>query len=91
MNKTELIAITAEQTGMTKKDTERVLNTLLDAISRELTDHKKVQLSGFGTFEVKYREARMGRNPQTHEPCDIAATWVPVFKPGKTLRDSMAE
>ncbi len=91
MNKTELISITAEQTGMTKKDTERVLNAALDAITEVLGDHEKVQLSGFGTFEVKYREKRMGRNPRTLEPSVIAPSWVPVFKPGKALRESMAK
>ena len=87
MNKSELIAVTAENTGLTKKDTERVLNAALDAITAAMGSHEKVQLSGFGTFEVKFREARMGRNPQTREPSQIPAGWVPAFKPSKALRD----
>ena len=87
MNKSELIAVTAESTGLTKKDAERVLNAALDAIAASMTDHEKVQLSGFGTFEVKYREARMGRNPQTNEPTGIPAAWVPSFKPSRALRE----
>ena len=87
MNKSELIAVTAENTGLTKKDAERVVNAALDAITSAMGQHEKVQLSGFGTFEIKYREARMGRNPQTKEPSVIPATWVPSFKPSKALRD----
>ena len=87
MNKSELIAVTAESTGLTKKDAERVLNAALDAITEAMTDHEKVQLSGFGTFEVKFRESRMGRNPQTREPSEIPAAWVPSFKPSKALKD----
>ena len=79
MNKSELIAVTAENTGLTKKDTERVRNAA--------PDPEKVQLSGFGTFEIKYREARVGRNPRTKEPSQIPATYVPTFKPSKALRD----
>ena len=85
MNKSELIAVTAENTGLTKKDAERVLNAALDAITAAMADHEKVQLSGFGTFEIKYREARVGRNPRTKEPSDIPASWVPSFKPSKGL------
>ena len=91
MNKTELIAIAAENAGLTKKDTERVLNAALDAITAAMTEHEKVQLSGFGTFEIKYREARVGRNPRTKEPSDIPATWVPTFKPSKALRDLVGQ
>ena len=87
MNKTELIAVAAQAVGMTKKDTERVLNAALDAITAALVNGDKVQLSGFGTFEVKEREARIGRNPRTKEAIDIPATWVPSFKPSKALRD----
>ena len=87
MNKSELIAVTAENTGLTKKDAERVLNAALDAITANLADHEKVQLSGFGTFEIKYREARVGRNPQNKEPHDIPAAWVPSFKPSRSLRE----
>ena len=87
MNKSELIAVTAEHTGLTKKDAERVLNAALDAVTATLADREKVQLSGFGTFEVKYREARRGCNPQTGEPSVVPAAWVPSFKPSKALRD----
>ena len=91
MNKTELIAIAAEHAGLTKKDTERVLNAALDAITAAMGAHEKVQLSGFGTFEVKFREARMGRNPQTREPSQIPAAWVPSFKPSKALRELICQ
>ena len=74
MNKTELIAIAAENAGLTKKDTERVLNAAIDAISLALVKGEKVQLSGFGTFETKDREARIGRNPHTKEAIEIPAT-----------------
>ena len=87
MNKTELIAVAAEHAGLTKKDTERVLNAAIDAITASLVKGEKVQLSGFGTFEVKVREARMGRNPQTREPSEIPAAWVPSFKPSRGLRE----
>ena len=87
MNKTELIAIAAENAGLTKKDTERVLNAAIDAITLALVKGEKVQLSGFGTFETKDREARVGRNPHTKEAIEIPATKVPVFKPSKALRD----
>ncbi len=91
MNKSELIAVTAEHTGLTKKDAERVVNAALDAITAAMADHEKVQLSGFGTFEVKHREARMGRNPHTREAVEIEATWVPSFKPSKALKDLIAK
>lgn len=87
MNKTELITFTAQQTGLTKKDTERVLNAALDAITAAMTRGEKVQLSGFGAFDVKTREARLGRNPRTKESVEIPAARVPVFKPSKALRD----
>ena len=91
MNKSELIAVTAERTGLTKKDTERVFNAALDAITAAMADHEKVQLSGFGAFEVKFRESRMGRNPQTREPSEIPAAWGPAFKPSKALRDLIGQ
>jgi len=91
MNKTELIALTAERTGLTKKDTERVINAALDAVSAAMATGDKVQLSGFGAFDVKAREARVGRNPHTKEAIDIPATRVPVFKPSKALRDLIAK
>ena len=91
MNKTELIAIAAENAGLTKKDTERVLNAAIDAISLALIRGEKVQLSGFGTFETKDREARVGRNPHTKEAIEIPATRVPAFKASKALKDSVAK
>ena len=91
MNKTELIAIAAENAGLTKKDTERVLNAALDAITACLSEGEKVQLSGFGTFEAKEREARVGRNPHTKEAIEIPATRVPQFKASKALKDTVAK
>ena len=90
MNKTELIAKVAEIAGMTKKDTERVVNAALDAITAAMAEGDKVQLSGFGAFDVKDREKRIGRNPHTKESIEIPATKVPVFKPSKALRDIIA-
>ena len=87
MNKTDLISLTAEHTGLTKKDTERVVNAMLDTISAAMARGEKVQLSGFGAFDVKDREKRIGRNPHTKEAIEIPATRVPVFKPSKALRD----
>ena len=91
MNKTELISIAAESAGLTKKDTERVLNAALDAITASLSRGEKVQLSGFGTFETKDREARVGRNPHTSEAIEIPATRVPTFKASKSLKDAVAK
>ena len=91
MNKTELIAIAAENPGLTQKDTERVLNAALDAITLALVRGEKVQLSGFGTFETKDREARVGRNPHTKEAVEIPATRVPAFKASKALKDNIAK
>ena len=91
MNKTELNAVAAENAGMTRKDAERVLNAAIDAITLSLSKGEKVQLSGFGTFEVKAREARVGRNPHTREAIDIAATRVPAFKASKALKDIVAK
>ena len=91
MNKTELIAVAAESAGLTKKDTERVLNAAIDAITASLVKGEKVQISGFGTFETKDREARIGRNPHTKEAIDIPATRVPSFKASKALKDSVAK
>ena len=91
MNKTELIAITAENAGLTKKDTERLLNAAIDAITLALVRGEKVQLSGFGTFETKTREARVGRNPHTKEAIEIPATRVPAFKASKALKDNIAK
>ena len=89
MNKTELIAAAAENSGMTKKDTERVITAAIDAIAAELAKGNRVQLSGFGIFEVKHREARVGRNPRTKEAIEIPASRTPVFKPSKALKDTV--
>ena len=91
MNKTELIAAVAESAGLSKKDTERVVNAALDTITAALCKGEKVQISGFGTFEVKDREARVGRNPHTKEAIEIPATKVPGFKASKTLKDNVAK
>ena len=91
MNKTELIAAVAESAGLSKKDTERVVNAALDTITTALCKGEKVQISGFGTFEVKDREARGGRNPHTKEAIEIPATKVPGFKASKTLKDTVAK
>ena len=79
MNKTELITNTAQNAGVARKDAERVINAAIDAITAALVNGDKVQLSGFGSFEVKDREARVGRNPHTKEAIEIPATKVPVF------------
>ena len=91
MNKTELVAIVAENAGLTKKDAERVINASIDAITAALCKGEKVQLSGFGTFEAKEREPRIGRNPHTKEAIEIPATRVPVFKASKALKDMVAK
>ena len=91
MNKTELIAAVAEKAGMTKKDAERVVNATVEAITESLVKGDKVQVSGFGIFEVKDREARVGRNPRTKETIQIPATRLPVFKASKALKDTVAK
>ncbi len=91
MNKTELIAAVAERTGMSKKDTEAVIAAAVNTITAALADEEKVQLVGFGSFEVKKRAERTGLNPRTKEPVQIAATKVPVFKAGKALKDAVAK
>ena len=91
MNKTELIAATAEKAGLTKKDAERALNATFEAITESLVKGDKVSVSGFGIFEVKNREARVGRNPRTKETIQIPATKLPVFKASKALKDSVSK
>lgn len=91
MNKTELIAAVAEKTGLSKKDTESVITAALDVIAAALAEDEKVQLVGFGAFEVKSRAARLGRNPKTKETIEIPASKVPVFKAGKALKDIVAK
>lgn len=87
MNKTELIAAVAEKTGMSKKDTERMVNAVIDTVSAAIAGHEKVQLSGFGTFAAKYRQERVGRNPRTNEPTQVPASWVPTFSASKALKE----
>ena len=87
MNKTELVAAIAEKAGLSKKDAEKALGATIDAISAALAEGDKVQLVGFGTFEVRAREARTGKNPRTGEAIKIAASKAPAFKAGKALKD----
>lgn len=91
MNKTELIAAVAEKTGATKKCAEAAVTAAFEAITASLAKGEKVQVSGFGIFEVKTREARVGRNPRTKETIQIPATKLPVFKASKTLKDTVAK
>ena len=91
MNKTELIAEVAAKTGLAKKDAEKAVNAALDTVTDALAKGDKVQLVGFGGFELKHREARMGRNPKTKESIEIPASKVPVFKAGKALKDRVAK
>ena len=89
MNKTELAAIIAEKAELTKKDAEAVLNAIMDSVKEALAKGDKVSLVGFGTFEVRERAAREGKNPRTGEKLTIAACKVPAFKPGKALKDKV--
>ena len=89
MNKTELIAAVAEKTGLSKKDSDAAVAAMVDVITESLVQGEKVQLVGFGSFEVKKRAARVGRNPKTKEPIEIPASTVPVFKAGKVLKDTV--
>ena len=89
MNKTELVAARADQAGLSKKDAEKALKAFTDVVAEELKKDGKVQLVGFGTFEVSSRAAREGRNPQSGEPMKIAASKAPKFKAGKALKDML--
>ena len=89
MNKTELVAAIAEQTELSKKDAEKALKAFTDIVADELKKGEKVQLVGFGTFEVSERAAREGRNPQTGETMKIEASKSPKFKAGKALKDAI--
>ncbi len=91
MNKTELIAAIAEKAELSKKDSEKALNAVVSAITGELAQGGKVQLIGFGSFEVKKRAERVGRNPKTKEAISIPASTYPVFKAGKALKDEVAK
>ena len=89
MNKSELISIMAEKSKLTKKDTEIILKAFIEIVEETLEKKEKVQLVGFGTFEIRNRAARIGRNPRTHEEISIPEIIVPVFKAGKELKDKV--
>lgn len=89
MNKTELVQIVAEQTHLTKKDVAVVVDYVIDTIVHALSEGEKVQLVGFGNFEIRERRARQGRNPQTGEVIQIAASKIPAFRAGKVLREGI--
>jgi len=89
VNKTELVASVAEKSGLKKKDAEMAVNAFFEAVQQALEKGDKVQVIGFGTFEVKERAARKGRNPQTGKEIDIPAAKNPVFKAGKQLKDAV--
>ncbi|HBV99277.1 MAG: DNA-binding protein [Peptococcaceae bacterium BICA1-7] len=89
MNKADLVSKVAEKTDFTKKDAEKAVSAVLASIEEALSSGEKVQLVGFGTFEIRQRAARKGRNPQTGQEISIAAAKVPVFKAGKALRESV--
>jgi DNA-binding protein HU-beta len=89
LNKTELISEVAQKTNMTKKDADKIVNAFFTSVETALKAGDKVQLIGFGTFEVRERQARKGRNPQTGQEISIPATKVPAFKAGKALKDAV--
>ena len=89
MNKTELISAIAEKAELSKKDADKALKAFTDIVAEELKKGEKIQLVGFGTFEVSERAAREGRNPQTGEAMKIAASKAPKFKAGKALKDAI--
>ena len=89
MNKTELIASVAQKTELTKKDAEKAVKAVFDTVAEELAAGGKVQVIGFGTFEVRERAARKGRNPQTGKEIKIKASKVPAFKAGKALKEAV--
>lgn len=91
MNKPELAAVVAEQLGLTKKETERILTCAFESISAALADGEKVQIAGFGAFETKERGPHIGRNPKTGELVEVPATRAAVFKAGKKLKEKVAD
>lgn len=91
MNKTELVAEVSEKAGLTKRDAEAAVKAIVDSVTEALAKGDKVQLVGFGSFEVKKRAARIGRNPRTKEEIEIPATVLPVFKAGKLLKDTISK
>ena len=91
MNKAELISAVAEKTGLSKKDSEKAINATFDTITVAMEAGEKVQLVGFGAFDIKERASRIGRNPKTKEEIEIPASRVPVFKAGKALKDAISK
>ncbi len=91
MNKAELIAAIAAQTGLSKKDSESAVNAFVDVVTKALAKGEKVQIVGFGAFDVKERAERIGRNPQTKKEIKIPASKAPQFKAGKALKDAVAK
>ena len=91
MNKAELINAVAEKTGLSKKDSEKAINATFDTIILSMEAGEKVQLVGFGAFDIKERASRIGRNPKTKEEIEIPASRVPVFKAGKALKDAISK
>ncbi len=89
MNKTELVSAVAEKTGLTKKDAENAVGAVIDTVIETLTAGEKVQLVGFGTFEVRERSARTGRDPRTNNTIQIPASKSPAFKAGKGFKDAV--
>ncbi|MBT8895190.1 HU family DNA-binding protein [Lactobacillus delbrueckii subsp. bulgaricus] len=89
MNKTELVSVVSEKTEFSKKESAQIVDALFASIEEALAKGEKVQLIGFGTFEVRERAARKGRNPQTGAEIEISASKVPAFKPGKALKDAV--
>ena len=91
MNKTELIASVAQATGIARKDAEKIINTTFDTIAAQMRAGQRVQISGFGVFETKERQARVGRNLQTNTTMEIPASTLPTFKPAKALKDMVSK
>ena len=89
MNKAELVGAVADRTGLSKKDSDKALSAAFEIITSTLQAGEKVQLVGFGVFDIKERAARIGRNPRTKEEIQIPATRAPIFKPGKILKDAV--
>ena len=89
MNKTDLVNALSEDTGLTKKEAEKAVASVIDTITAALKDGEKVQLVGFGTFEVRNRAAKQGHNPRTGEPMIVPASKLPAFKAGKSLKDAV--
>ena len=89
MTKTDLISVVVEKSGLTKKDAEKAVAAVIDSITETLANGEKVQLVGFGTFEIRERAERTGRNPRTKEAMTIPASKAPVFKAGKAFKDAI--